>query len=256
MAEFEVPEPIICSPYMEPAFHWFLEQGKEPEKRPGRRPAQYFYRVPGDASDDQDSPGTVVDLPLVNQIRARISQWRAEGYPGTTRTTLELFEYWRREGRQQRLFFAQHEAVETIVFLADARRDYLQGIQVPVDEPSDRQKEEHGYRAFQRYACKMATGSGKTTVMAMVAAWSILNKVQDRGNARYSDAVLIVCPNVTIRSRLGELDPKHGEASLYRTRDLVPPHMMPDMAKGTCWSRTGTCSSRTRCRPAESAARS
>jgi type III restriction enzyme len=174
-----------------------------------------------------------VDLPLVNQIRARISQWRAEGYPGTTRTTLELFEYWRREGRQQRLFFAQHEAVETIVFLADARRDYLQGIQVPVDEPSDRQKEEHGYRAFQRYACKMATGSGKTTVMAMVAAWSILNKVQDRGNARYSDAVLIVCPNVTIRSRLGELDPKHGEASLYRTRDLVPPHMMPDMAKGT-----------------------
>ena len=68
----------------------------------------------------------------------------------------------------------------------------------------------------------MATGGGKTTVMAMLAAWSILNKVNDRSDARFSDTVLVVCPNVTIRNRLGELDPEHGEASLYRTRDLVP----------------------------------
>ena len=78
----------------------------------------------------------------------------------------------------------------------------------------------------------MATGSGKTTVMGMLAAWSILNKFHDRGNARYSDVVLVVCPNVTIRRRLAELDPKHGEASLYRTRDLVPARLMPDLAHG------------------------
>ena len=78
----------------------------------------------------------------------------------------------------------------------------------------------------------MATGSGKTTVMGMLAAWSILNKVNDRGDARFSDVVLVVCPNVTIRSRLGELDPEAGEASLYRTRDLVPPHLMPDSDAG------------------------
>ena len=96
--------------------------------------------------------------------------------------------------RQHRLFFAQVEAAETIIFFTEARRDYLQGIDVPLDEPSDRQKEEAGYRAFRRYACKMATGSGKTTVMGMLAAWSILNKVHDRGNARYSDVVLVVCP--------------------------------------------------------------
>ena len=233
MAEFEVPEPIICSPYVEPAWHWFLAHGEEPEKRQDRRPAHYFYRAPGDTADNHDSPGLAVELPLVNQIRARIRQWRGDGYPGATRTTLELLEYWRREGRQHRLFFAQLEAAETIIFLAEARRDFLQGINVPVDEPSDRQKDELGYRAFQRRACKMATGSGKTTVMAMLAAWSILNKVHDRGNARYSEAVLIVCPNVTIRSRLGELDPKHGEASLYRTRDLVPSHLMAELAKGT-----------------------
>ena len=80
----------------------------------------------------------------------------------------------------------------------------------------------------------MATGSGKTTVMGMLAAWSILNKVNDRGDARFSDVVLVVCPNVTIRDRLRELDPEGGEASLYRTRDLVPPHLMnaPDPGPG------------------------
>jgi hypothetical protein len=87
----------------------------------------------------------------------------------------------------------------------------------------------------------MATGTGKTTVMAMVAACSILNKVNDRSDARFSDAVLVVCPNVTIRSRLRELDPKDGDASLYRTRDIVPEHLMPDLIQGhvlvTNWPR-------------------
>ncbi len=78
----------------------------------------------------------------------------------------------------------------------------------------------------------MATGSGKTTVMGMLAAWSILNKVNDRCDARFSDVVLVVCPNVTIRDRLRELDPEGGEASLYRTRDLVPVHLMPLLTQG------------------------
>ena len=75
---------------------------------------------------------------------------------------------------------------------------------------------------FVRYACKMATGSGKTTVMGMLAAWSILNKINDRSDARFSNVVFVVCPNITIRDRLQELDPKRGAASLYRSRDLVP----------------------------------
>ena len=68
--------------------------------------------------------------------------------------------------------------------------------------------------------------------MGMIAAWSILNKVHDRSNARYSDVVLAVCPNVTIRSRLAELDPRLGDASLYHKADLVPPHLMPDLTQG------------------------
>lgn len=78
----------------------------------------------------------------------------------------------------------------------------------------------------------MATGSGKTAVMAMLAAWSILNKINNRGDARFSEVVLAVCPNVTIRDRLQELDPDHGDASVYRNRDLVPAHLMPSLTQG------------------------
>jgi len=233
MTDFEVPEAIICSPFEEPSHYWYLEEGQEPDKRDGRRPAIYYY--PEQASEDaatKGATGTAIELKLVNLIRSRVKQWRMAGYPGVTATTLELLNYWRRDGRGFRFFFAQLEAAETIIFLNEARRDFLQGLDIPRDEPSEQQKSALGYKAFRRYACKMATGSGKTIVMGMLAAWSILNKVNDRGNARYSEMVLVVCPNVTIRSRLAELDPRLGEASLYRKADLVPPHLMPDLSQG------------------------
>jgi len=233
MSSFEVPEPILNSPYEEPREHWWIVEGEPPERRTGRRMAMYWYRPPGAESGDAptEDVGTAIELKLVTLIRERVKAWRGEGWPGATRTTLELLQYWRREGRRWPLFFAQHEAVETIVFLVEARADFRQGIDVPPDRPTERQQAD-GFAAFRRYACKMATGSGKTTVMGMLAAWSILNKVNDRGDARFSDVVLVVCPNVTIRNRLAELDPDTGEASLYRTRDLIPPHLMPDLCKG------------------------
>ena len=80
------------------------------------------------------------ELELVNRIRERLKAWREEGYPGVTRTTLELLQYWRRDGREKRLFFAQMEAAETIIFLTEARADFRQGIEIPRDEPSDGQR--------------------------------------------------------------------------------------------------------------------
>jgi type III restriction enzyme len=230
---FEVQEPILSSPFEEPSEHWHIVEGEVPRRIAGRRPAMYHYRPPGPGGDAEadGSAGTVIELKLVNLIRGRLRDWQGAGRPGVTRTTLELLEYWTRDGRLTRLFFAQLEAAETIVFLTEARADFLQGIAVPLDEPSEDRRAE-GYAAFRRLACKMATGSGKTTVMAMLAAWSILNKVANRADARFSDVVLVVCPNVTIRRRLGEIDPREGEASLYRTRDLVPPHLMADLLKG------------------------
>jgi type III restriction enzyme len=242
---FEVPEPILSGPYDEPAEHWRIVEGEIPRQEPGRRPATYYYRPPGPVSEGEgDGLGTLIELKLVNRIRQRLKEWQAAGRPGVTRTTLELLDYWAREGRQHRLFFAQREAVEIIIFLTEARADFRQGIDIPVDEPSE-ERRAAGYTAFRRLACKMATGGGKTTVMAMLAAWSILNKVNDRGDSRFSDLVLVVCPNVTIRTRLGELDPREGDASLYRTRDLVYPRISwPISPRGACSSPTGMSSSR------------
>jgi type III restriction enzyme len=230
MSNFEVPSPILCSPFEEPKEHWWILEGQPAERRPGRRPALYFYRDP--ARDAEQRGGLAIEMKLVNRIRERVKAWRETGYAGVTRTSLELLQHWRREGREKRLFFAQIEAAETVIFLTEARSDFRQGIEIPRDEPSEARKAAEGFTGFARYACKMATGSGKTTVMGMVAAWSILNKVNDRSDARFSDVVLVVVPNVTIRDRCRELDPELGEASLYRTRDLVPGHLMERMRQG------------------------
>ncbi len=235
----EVAEPIQNSPFEKPTRYWYIQEGEEAKLRDGRRPSVVF------PPRDQKEPWTLderllrpskeypvgYDLALVNLVRERVEVWRHEGYPGVTRTTLELIQWWTREGREKRLFYAQLEAALAIIFLKEARANFLQGVDVPRDEPSDDRKAE-GYTGFQRYGCKMATGSGKTTVMGMLAAWSILNKVNSRSDGRFSDVVLVVCPNVTIRQRLAELDPERGEASIYRTRDLVPPHLMPRLTDG------------------------
>lgn len=228
MNNFEVETPILNGPYDEPKEHWWILEGQSADRRQGRRPASYWYRPQGRSEQEG---GILIELRQVNIIRERIKNWREQNYPGVTRTTLDLLKYWTREGRQQRLFFAQVEAAETIIFLTEARADFRQGIEVKRDEPGEEAKAK-GYTGFLRYACKMATGSGKTTVMGMLGAWSILNKVNDKGDARFSDVVLVVCPNVTIRSRLSELDPEQGEASLYRKRDLVPAHLMAQLCQG------------------------
>jgi type III restriction enzyme len=237
-----VANPIINSPYDEPKQHWHIEEGEQPRKESGRRPASYFLRVPeraarGRRAADQtelfneDLKGDEYLLDLANLLRTRLKEWRERKYQGATQITRELIEHWREPDREQPLFFAQIEAAETLIFLVEGPPDLLQGIHVPMDEPGPAAREA-GYKAFQRHALKMATGSGKTTVMGMLASWSILNKVADPQNAAYSDTVLIVCPNVTIRDRLQELNPERDELSLYRTRELVPAHRMTDLRRG------------------------
>ncbi|MGA3082044.1 MAG: DEAD/DEAH box helicase family protein [Terracidiphilus sp.] len=239
MSEFEVAEPILNSPFEEPRHYWYIREGETPEKREGRRPA--FVFPPRDQTVSWTHDGYVLrpsrlypagyELALVNLIRERRDAWETAGFPGVSRTTFDLIQWWQREGREKPLFYAQLEAAKTIIFLREARQDFLQGIRIPADEPSDDRKAE-GLTGFERYAAKMATGAGKTTVMGMVIAWSVLNKVNNRGDARFSDVALVVCPNVTIRSRLEELKPERGDASVYRSRDLVPAYLMPQLMQG------------------------
>ena len=237
---FEVSTPILCSPYDEPDHHWVLRTGEPPERRPGRRPAVVFQprtaRTEWDTGDGEllakhAEQERAYLLPLVNRLREAVRAWRAAGWPGVTAVTRELLEHWHDPEREQRLFFAQREAAETVIFLVEARADFRQGLEVPLDVPSDAQRAA-GPEPLRRYACKMATGAGKTTVMALLSAWSIVNKVTDRTRAEFADAVLVVCPNVTIRDRLRELDPQLGDASLYRVRDLVPERLFPLLMRG------------------------
>lgn len=236
---YEVEKPILNSAFKEPSEYWYIQEGELPQRSDGRRPSMVF-QPEGDRDEWPIQDGILhplegyqhaYELALVNLARNRVKSWRDAGYPGATRTTLELLEWWRRDGREHRLFFAQIEAAETIIFLVEARSDFLQGISLPRDEPGEADLAD-GYLGFTRYACKMATGAGKTTVMGMLAAWSILNKTNSKNDARFSDVVLVVCPNVTIRDRLRELYPESGAASLYRTRDLVPAHLMPLLSQG------------------------
>jgi type III restriction enzyme len=148
----EVDSPIINSPFIEPQYHWQIERGKPPFKAEGRRRASYFYRVPehagrGRKKKDQlrlidTEKGEQVELDLVNSIRERVRDWRhgahsgGISYDGASDVTKELLELWRSEDRMQRLFFAQVEAAETIIFLVEANKIYHQGLQaVPKDEP-------------------------------------------------------------------------------------------------------------------------
>jgi len=172
-----------------------------------------------------------VPLELVNTLRERVKAWREKGYPGVTSITRRLLNYWWRPERERKLFFCQIEAIETLIFLIEAPEAEKQGITIPKDEPNDPQSREKGYKPLTRYACKMATGSGKTVVMGMVIAWQVLNKLANPQDKRFSDAILVVCPNLTIKERLQVLLPWHPR-NYYEFFDLVPPGLLERLQEG------------------------
>jgi type III restriction enzyme len=90
---------------------------------------------------------------------------------------------------------------------------------------------EPGAKAIPRYACKMATGSGKTVVMAMLIAWAFCNRGTKPGDPRFPRRALVLCPNLTIKERLNVLRP--GDPNNYFEQfDIVPSSLRPELAKG------------------------
>ena len=212
---------IINSPYEEPAQFWKYER----ETRlfdlvQGRRPAGYVV-ASGD-SKAFDDPGIFVEIPLVNQIRPRIMAWREAGYPGVTSITKRLLEHWRdpEEFETRRFFFCQLEAIETLIWLLEAPAAERVGIDVPGDGG-----------AFVRQCCKMATGSGKTIVMAMVIAWHVLNKVAYPMDARFAKNILVMAPGLTVKNRLGVLEPA-AEGNYYEAFSIVPSALFDKLRQG------------------------
>ena len=129
-------------------------------------------------------------------------EWRGSGYPGITAVTRELLDYWIEPDREKPLFFCQIEALETAIFLAE-----VAGRTQPWIENRLREENQAKNPGLYRIAFKMATGSGKTVVMAMLIAWQALNKLANPQDKRFSDTFLIVTPGITIRDRLQVLRP-------------------------------------------------
>ncbi len=203
--------PIINDPFAEPLRHWHFGDGA-PVIRDGRRVAGYIPpMVKGGQLQITDE---LVRLDQVNRIRDRVRAWRDAGYPGATSVTKALFAHWFDPERELRPFFAQREAVETIAWLTEAPADQRVGISITQHE------------AYVRWAVKLATGAGKTLVMGMTIAWSGLNKVANRQDRRFSDAVLVVAPNLTVKGRLtgddGLLPSDPG--SVFARFELIPGH--------------------------------
>lgn len=212
---------IINSPYEEPKFYWHYDRETRTfEKREGRRPAGYV--VASESSKSFDDPGVFVPIKLVNEIRPRVKKWREEGYSGVTGITKRLLSYWHDpEGRADRcFFFCQLETIETFIWLVEAPEAEKVGIRIPSDGGE-----------FRRICSKMATGSGKTIVMAMLIAWQVLNKVSNPRDARFSKNVLVVAPGLTVKSRLSVLNPSDIN-NYYEAFNIVPPGLMDSLRQG------------------------
>lgn len=209
---------IINSPFEAPAQHW--EQaaaGKGLVLQQGRRPAGY------ELYDTRNNTRRVVPLNMVNQIRTRVDDWRAAGYIGVTSITRQLLEHWHARGewvpeetrwvggpRQNPFYFCQLEAIETLIWWVEGSAEFKQGINVPGDGG-----------AWERLCNKMATGSGKTALMGMIITWQTLNAISYPKDGRFSRAIFIVAPGLTVKSRLQTLNPGD-EKNVYDQFNLCP----------------------------------
>ena len=198
---------IISSPFERPTHHWIRQTDHKLEFTEGRRPAGY------EIFDTRNNTVRGVELELVNRIRERVDAWRLAAYPGVTSVTRQLLAHWRdpEVNRDYAFYYCQLEAIETLIWHVEAPQEYKQGIAIPGDGG-----------AWERLCNKMATGSGKTTVMAMLITWQVLNALAyPKRNKDFSKAIFIVAPGLTVKERLQVLLPGHPE-NYYDQFSLCP----------------------------------
>jgi type III restriction enzyme len=237
--------PIINSPYTIPTQHWELDDGQPTDRLiPERRSAKFITPIPKPkkrkfvqlelliekdiSSDGQDYETSL----FINSIRGKVSEWRQIQNPEkwqVTPETARLLQHWRYHPFAViRPFFCQIEAVETAIWLAEVApnigkqgRDFLDRInQTNLDANPD----------LWRVALKLATGAGKTTVMAMLIAWQTVNAVRHPQSKKFTRGFLVITPGITIRDRLQILQPNHPE-NYYSNRELIPSDMLGDIAR-------------------------
>ncbi|MBS0593876.1 MAG: DEAD/DEAH box helicase family protein [Proteobacteria bacterium] len=183
---------IINSPFEAPRRHWQPQRDGTLTLVEERRPASY------EIYDVRNNTRRVETLDQVNEIRQRIERWRANDHPGITAVTRQLLAHWQDQGaRQHPFYFCQLEAIETLIWWVEAADAYRQGVFLQGDGGP-----------WERVCSKMATGSGKTTVMAMIITWQVLNALTYPKRPRdFSRAIFIVAPGLTVKERLQVLLP-------------------------------------------------
>ncbi len=241
-------QPILNSPYEYPKRHWKLVDGQPTgEIVNGRRPAEFITPIPkpkkrqplqqealvfdeglGLSTAEQQYDPTS----LINEIRKHVDTWRAlrpEQWQVTPETR-RLLEHWRHhQFSSVRPFFCQIEAVETVIWLTEvAPNTNMRAVRGILDHLARANQDANP--GLNRIALKLATGAGKTTVMAMLIAWQTVNAVRHPQSDRFTRGFLIITPGITIRDRLRVLLPNDPE-NYYTTRELVPPDMIRDIQR-------------------------
>ncbi len=241
-------QPILNSPYEYPSRHWELDASGQPTQQiiESRRPADFITPIPkprkhkGSVDQSQllfdEGKGLSTDkqqydhTAIINGVRQQVDKWRALPNSKDWRVTPEtarLLQHWRNHNFSNiRPFFCQVEAVETAIWLTEVApnsgkvaKGYLEHLE---NANNDANPE------IIRLALKLATGAGKTTVMAMLIAWQTINAVRKPQSKRFTRGFLIVAPGLTIRDRLRVLQPNDPD-SYYMSRELIPSDMLPDL---------------------------
>ena len=236
MAQVVIENPVLNRPFEEPKRHFrFSDEGITNEIAETRRVSSYFIPIAKSkkkgkatqlAFDTEWTRDRIEENVFINQIRAGVSVWRKGNYQGITKTTRRLLEYWTNPERERKLFFCQVEALETAIYLTEVANKYGDSW----INNSLRRFNEHANPLLFRIAFKMATGSGKTVVMAMLIAWHTLNKLANPQDARFSDTFLIVTPGITIRDRLRVLLPNDPQ-NYYYERDILFAEWMAELGR-------------------------
>jgi len=241
--------PILNSPYDYPARHWHLDADGQPTNiiEPTRRRSELITPVPKPKKrkksasqvemvlDSGDGLSTAEQeynpTPIINEVRGYVDAWRRLPNPDqwqVTPETARLLKHWRQHAFQDvRPFFCQVEAVETAIWLTEVAPK--QGARTAKFWEHLRGANAQANPELLRIALKLATGAGKTTVMAMLIAWQVANAVRHPNSRTFSRGFLIVTPGITIRDRLRVLLPNDPD-NYYRHRELVPPDMLGDLA--------------------------
>lgn len=235
-------DPILNSPYEEPKHYWVLDDTGMPtgEVADGRRESKFLTPIAKATQTRRQKAGQLnlqvhdeQDNAIVNTLREEIQKWREKPLRerGISGITERLLAYWQEDHISPRPFFCQIEAVETLIWLNEiaprSRKSEIQDTLKKIEEANG-----EANRGLPRLAAKMATGAGKTTVMAMLIAYHAINKARSPRAERYSDQFLIITPGITIKDRLRVLLPQDTN-NYYEKHKIVPPDMLADVRKAT-----------------------